>query len=401
MFSMSSYNSDYIHNSILLGGFNVNLSNGSGGIQSGTNIGIDNTIPTAPIVNLRSPLTSQLNIGSQNIVGSTTDGRKTTSLLADANGSTNAVVQISYADTVIPIEALANSITTDTNIKTNLRWRNADPTINTFASSIETAQQNKYEQQVQVQDFLTQKETTRSDITIGGDMVNTYTSTDLSAGSVQNATREEKVNWSSGIVDTDTYTFGIGSNSIHRKTINGLTAQLSQNYNNGASQSSYVETCNSTISRTDATYNKSGINSSIEESCSFGDCRTLQIVNNGASQSTTVNNSCNITRSRVQASVTDRDIGIDNYSELLANGVYSLLNQQVLVGGITKNTVLQTSNTGASLSTNGKLDLTSTGGDVTITPKAASNLILLNLPTSSAGLPSGAVWRNGNVLNIV
>jgi hypothetical protein len=44
----------------------------------------------------------------------------------------------------------------------------------------------------------------------------------------------------------------------------------------------------------------------------------------------------------------------------------------------------------------------STGaGQVILEPKVGSYLILNNLPTSSAGLPAGAVWRNGNVLNIV
>ena len=44
----------------------------------------------------------------------------------------------------------------------------------------------------------------------------------------------------------------------------------------------------------------------------------------------------------------------------------------------------------------------STGtGQVILAPKVGSYLIMNNLPTSSAGLPAGAVWRNGNVLNIV
>ena len=30
-----------------------------------------------------------------------------------------------------------------------------------------------------------------------------------------------------------------------------------------------------------------------------------------------------------------------------------------------------------------------------------NNLSIKNIPTSSAGLPSGSVWKNGNVLNIV
>jgi len=42
-------------------------------------------------------------------------------------------------------------------------------------------------------------------------------------------------------------------------------------------------------------------------------------------------------------------------------------------------------------------------GSITIEPKGAGTgfLILNNLPTSSVGLPVGAVWKNGSVLNIV
>ena len=43
-------------------------ASGSGSISAGTNISITGT-PSAPIVNLQSPLTSTLNIGSQNISG--------------------------------------------------------------------------------------------------------------------------------------------------------------------------------------------------------------------------------------------------------------------------------------------------------------------------------------------
>ena len=44
----------------------------------------------------------------------------------------------------------------------------------------------------------------------------------------------------------------------------------------------------------------------------------------------------------------------------------------------------------------------STGtGTITLTPKALGNLILQNIPTASAGLPSGAVWSNAGVLNII
>jgi hypothetical protein len=40
-------------------------------------------------------------------------------------------------------------------------------------------------------------------------------------------------------------------------------------------------------------------------------------------------------------------------------------------------------------------------GSIIQTLKANGNLILNNLPTGNTGLPANAVWRNGNVLNIV
>lgn len=40
-------------------------------------------------------------------------------------------------------------------------------------------------------------------------------------------------------------------------------------------------------------------------------------------------------------------------------------------------------------------------GKITIAPKALGNLILQNIPTASAGLPSGAIWSNAGVLNII
>jgi hypothetical protein len=42
----------------------------------------------------------------------------------------------------------------------------------------------------------------------------------------------------------------------------------------------------------------------------------------------------------------------------------------------------------------------SSTGNITLTPKVAGNLIFQNLPTSSVGLPTGAVWNNLGVLSI-
>lgn len=55
----------------------------------------------------------------------------------------------------------------------------------------------------------------------------------------------------------------------------------------------------------------------------------------------------------------------------------------------------------ATLNLNIDASASSGTGQIILTPKAGSVIILNNLPTSSAGLPAGAVWRNGSVLNIV
>lgn len=96
------------------------------------------------------------------------------------------------------------------------------------------------------------------------------------------------------------------------------------------------------------------------------------------------------------------DGALDFYS--LINGVNQLVFR--LNGADNEN------NSFRPLDLNGSILKTSTGdltidasassgtGTITITPKVAGNLIFQNLPTSVAGLPSGAVWNNGGVLNI-
>ena len=63
------------------------------------------------------------------------------------------------------------------------------------------------------------------------------------------------------------------------------------------------------------------------------------------------------------------------------------MNGQAIKSGSGNLTISTTSSTGA--------------GTITLAPKALGNLILLNIPTSSAGLPTGALWNNLGVLNIV
>jgi hypothetical protein len=59
---------------------------------------------------------------------------------------------------------------------------------------------------------------------------------------------------------------------------------------------------------------------------------------------------------------------------------------------------------GKSNTTAGFADVMVVGSNLTANRACTTfvnNLSIMNIPTSSAGLPAGAVWRSGNVLNIV
>ena len=67
---------------------------GVASITAGANIGVNNAIPTAPVVSLLSPLTSTLNVGTQNVQG-------TTSQITLTNGGSQAVQQATTGFTSI------------------------------------------------------------------------------------------------------------------------------------------------------------------------------------------------------------------------------------------------------------------------------------------------------------
>jgi hypothetical protein len=67
---------------------------GVASITAGSNIGVNNAIPTAPVVSLLSPLTSTLNVGTQNVQGTTTQ-------ITLTNGGSQAVQQATTGFTSI------------------------------------------------------------------------------------------------------------------------------------------------------------------------------------------------------------------------------------------------------------------------------------------------------------
>lgn len=70
------------------------------GVAAGTNITVDNTNPAVPVVGLLNPLTAQLNIGEQNLIGSSTDGAtQSASIDEKTTGGITAYDIKQYTDT--------------------------------------------------------------------------------------------------------------------------------------------------------------------------------------------------------------------------------------------------------------------------------------------------------------
>jgi len=112
---------------------------GVASITAGNNIGVNNAIPTAPVVSLLSPLTSTLNIGTQNLQG-------TTSQITLTNGGSQAVQQATTGFTSVVSatpSTKANLFNTSITIETSTNKVDIRPTqIVKTGASIFTIQNN-------------------------------------------------------------------------------------------------------------------------------------------------------------------------------------------------------------------------------------------------------------------
>ena len=110
---------------------------------------------------------------------------------------------------------------------------------------------------------------------------------------------------------------------------------------------------------------------------------------------------------KIEALVRNTGLGNDDGLLRLSALINGVMTTMVEVNGADTdlNTFLPIDMNGNRLkSTTGSMIIstdTSIGtGNITITPKLGANLILQNLPTAVAGLPSGSVWNNLGVLSI-
>ena len=334
-------------------------------VSAGNNIEITGTTAD-PIVNLKSPLTSDLDIGSVQVRGSTTDGDATSNYLADANASTNAITQVSFTRTTNIIDGQGNIFCDGSNMKTNLRWRIADPAIDTLASSIETAQQNQYDQQVQVVDNVGLKDADRSDITIGGGIINQYRARDIDPASsfLNVAQRNTQMVWSSGIADSDQYNYGVGAINQRQYVLNSTTVSEVLNNNAGAgTTTNYSHSANSSNSNITLNQSQSGYNASQALTSSFAQSRHYLSADNASTQLTTIINQADTNRSRSEVRLGD-GTSIVQQNRIDANGVscsYEQYSKNIVGTQYTTTLITNATSGGAFLTTDGTLTMSSTG----------------------------------------
>jgi hypothetical protein len=117
-------------NSATASGLEWGSGGGSGGVSSitaGLNIGVDNTIPSAPIIRVLNPLTSTLNLGTQNITG-------TNGYINFISGATSEA-QMSALLGFLAYDAINPNIVSSL-IKTGMTTKNATDTIVVNPTSI-------------------------------------------------------------------------------------------------------------------------------------------------------------------------------------------------------------------------------------------------------------------------
>ena len=342
-------------------------------ITAGTNIGVDNTTPTAPVVSLLNPLTSQLNIGSQDLVGGNTSGTQSTfNTITNASG-TQAFTQMGYDETDPALE-IHNRV----NITADVSESNCGTLCNHTAGNALIAN-------------------TMSSSTTGSRLL-TSVQFPISTGVTTSITRTQDTALTN-IVDTQIFLDSVATINNSRQTAitaGGMTD--AQNFNNGSVSNNLSTILNGGASQFTQTYNGSGFVSNSVLSSQFGIQRHDMSCVVGGTQSTNINNQADGTRSRSEVRLQDGTILQRNRVD--ANGLscsYEQFSQNVL--GANKTTTLTTNATsgGAFLATDGTLNISSLGtmtistigssgtGNINITPKVGASCVFstqLTLPTT-------------------
>jgi hypothetical protein len=471
-------------------------------VSAGTNISITGTA-NAPIVNLQNPLTAQLNIADQPVVGSSTDGGFQTASIDEKTTSGIIAYDIKQYINTDP----SNAITTYVNSE-------AQPTISqhyTYFQNTLTgqtagggvkAETNSFQLFANANDPTIPATATRNETVSGGQINNT---SEVNAGGAGIFTRTDYAIVGIGVQDfrrvqaggadnrntvliqstqsLEEITYGAGATTAQNENVvdggksrmrnryittgvsnatvvdtTPLQCQIAQYYQSGATSRAGTITTGSTgviVSSDNAlileagsganmTLTASGAGSVLVESLTINGTNITTTTTNADLDLTTngtgaihitqnavgSNSACRITQTVAGGAtnpalkLVNTDAGNSSVAiELFKNGSAGVLGDEVarlsMFGKNAGNTKEEygriTCNirdpSGPSAGADGQLLFGVPVGDTMTTfidlngndnrVKILRALLLTNVPTSSAGLPTGAVWSNAGVLNIV
>jgi hypothetical protein len=113
-------------------------------VVAGTNIDVDNTTPSDPVVSLQNPFTSTLNIGGQLLSGSSNDGvvDKQGAISLQSTGGTLTQLDLDYGQLTTSITGTSRVNITDTKSEHVSIWNDPLTTFTTATATLE-AQQNQ------------------------------------------------------------------------------------------------------------------------------------------------------------------------------------------------------------------------------------------------------------------
>lgn len=320
---------------------------GGGGIttvDAGSNITVDNTTPTAPIVSLSNPLTDTVAAGENQIGGSSTAGTLTSSWSNEANfGGTSALNLLNHYDT--------------------------NPTAEKDISVLS-----------QVSDTLGGVTLSYNDITNGPTLVTAMkvssTEAEISAGyeDIANSITVTR----SDIVDIDTVT---DIHSASNATINASRVEIT-GYTSGVTEKlEILEPLAGTNNNQQRSVQLTGVS----------DSKQFQNLTTGVTSVVTADNTCDLTISRYRLgySSTGGAATINNTESMYVSTLGSYLNQSYVnsVGG-TKTTTLQTISNGTTLATSDTFLINAISG--TSTGSFQSNGIVLTSATESFNTTNNA-----------
>ena len=315
-------------------------------ITGNLNIGVDNTIPSAPVVSVLDPLTTQLNLGTQQLIGSSVSGDDNTTLNTQCIGGVSSEFRANYDNAVSDQHGEISIETTNTSVFDTVQW--IDNVSGRTNQSLNQSDANNNTLTVSATDALTT--TTRSDLTSTSGIVDTHSLIVTTTGI--NNTFSQTIN-NAGIFDNYS-TVGASNFSTRTDTTSAGSVSTSLINNNGAL----------------------GV-SSAGSACVLASGTQTTSITNGASQTTSTLLSSSVSQGllRVQLTDTTGPNTILNKHELVASGLTTTYTQAVAnVLGTTNNTQLATSTTNAVFTTDKDLGITATSGNLALSASGSATV---------------------------